>query len=173
VIEVVRIDRNEPTFRPHLAVDETRIAVSTDEGWVEGVVEYAQIVKGAHGKRHTAYHVKVEFPEGPMHVTIGLDGSPPLSEMEWWIVGQEGRHSDEESHNGSSMRDDSSMALDLESSLRSHEGSMKEAAPLSSEHDSKNSCENHPPFDSRTGSPLPSISNESSKESILTHQHGS
>ena len=114
-----------------------------------------------------------------MHVTIGLDGSPPLSDMEWWIVGQEGQQSDEESHNGTPVRDDQSMELDLESSLQSNEGSMKEVAPLSTitprseeEHDSRDSSENYPPFDSRTGSPLPSISNESLKEPSLAHQHG-
>ena len=45
-------------------MDKTRIAVLTDEGWVEGVVEYAQVVKGKGWKRHTAYHVNVEFPDG-------------------------------------------------------------------------------------------------------------
>ena len=71
-----------------IVVDKTRIAVMTDDGWVEGLVEYAQVVRGVRGRQHTAYHVNVE--------TIGLNGTPPLCEMEWRIVGQEGESSNEE-----------------------------------------------------------------------------
>ena len=35
-----------------IVVDKTRIAVMTDDGWVEGLVEYAQVVKGARGRQH-------------------------------------------------------------------------------------------------------------------------
>ena len=123
-----------------IVVDKTRIAVMTDDGWVEGLVEYAQVVKGARGRQHTAYHVNVEFPSGPMHVTIGLDGTPPLCEMEWWIVGQEGDSSDEEPSSPRRTNSSSESPVRDDSPLRRSPSSVED--------------EDFPPFDSRTGSPI-------------------
>lgn len=127
-----------------IVVDKTRIAVMTDDGWVEGLVEYAQVVRGVRGRQHTAYHVNVEFPSGPMHVTIGLNGTPPLCEMEWWIVGHEGESSNEEP--GTPPCTNSNQTTSIERSMGDDSPLMQ--SPSSVEDDG------FPPFDSRTGSPI-------------------
>ena len=164
--------RQRASDESDIIVDKTRIAVLTDEGWVEGVVEYAQVIKGKGGKRHTAYHVNVEFPEGPMHVTIGLDGSPPLCEMEWWIVGQEEQSADEELQDGALMAEERSTSQESnrmnESPLEGHVPPMP-ALP-SDDCESSDPCEDYPPFDSRTGSPLPPCSDGSMDELNPTNQ---
>ena len=74
----------------------------------------------------TVHTLAGPFKVFAVHVTIGLDGSPPLCEMEWWIVGQEecSQSSDEELQDVASMEEDRSASQESnrvnESSLEDH-----------------------------------------------------
>ena len=67
-----------------IVVNETVIAFLSDDGWKEGLVDWAQVVTTRAGHRQTAYRVLSE--EEHVLYTIGFDDTPPLHEMEWWIV---------------------------------------------------------------------------------------
>lgn len=113
-----------------IVVDETVIAFLSDDGWKEGLVEWAQVVRTSTGRRQTAYHVCSE--EEQTLYTIGLNDSTPLHEMEWWIVGHK-------------------QTADCTCEAEDHCQALASAIPPPS----SSSEEDFPPFDPLTGSPVP------------------
>lgn len=122
-----------------IVVGETVIAFLSDDGWREGLVEWAQVVRTSTGHRQTAYHVCSE--EEQVLYTIGFNDSPPLHDMEWWIVGHK------QTADGTCEAEDH---CQVEPGQSEQALGASATPPLST-----SSEDDFPPFDPLTGSPVP------------------